>query len=145
VVKHRAITAEELPLLLGEGFDTKGNFAGMFTSMTTSIVNDNLTGGADFRKLRDNPLEQAAWLKKFGEFSFSRKPSQEVVKECIFRFDDMRVRRPDLFQPQVETLRMAGGPAKVLLEFCEKFHAIHCWQPGRLDVDGEEGGGEVEE
>merc|ERR1712039_716335 len=142
---QKAITAEELPLLLFDGFDTKGNFGAMFHSMGTSIINDNLSGGADFRKLKDNPVEQAAWLEAFGDFSFSKTPSPEVVQECRARFYDMRVARPDLFQPQVEALRAAGGPAKVLLEFCERFHVIHCSQAAMPTEGDEEFGGAVEE
>jgi len=139
VVKQRAINQEEFPLLLGEDCCTKGDFAGMFKSMTTSIINDNMTGGEDFKKLKDNPEEQAVWLKKFGEFSFSRTPSEEVIKECMRRFDDMRIRRPGLFQPQVDALRAAGGPAKVLLEFCERFHEM--WRtPAEDGLVGEEEG-----
>jgi len=149
VVKQRAINEEELLLLLGEGCCTKDDFACMFKSMATSIINNNMTGGEDFKKLTDNPEVQAAWLKKFGEFPSSRTPSDAIIKECMRRFDDMRIRRPGLFQPQVDALRAAGGPAKVLLEFCERFYEM--WRTPAEDglVGEEEGeaqdGGVVEE
>ena len=85
----------------------------------------------DFKKLEGNPAEQAAWLKRFHEFSFTCEPCDELIEECSSRFHDMRTKRPGLFQPQLEALRAKAGAGKSMLEFCEKFFELKVL--GRID------------
>merc|ERR1711998_541978 len=127
VERSFSISQEDLSALLAFCFEnSKSHFENMFTSMATSIINNDTNGWENFQHLRENPAAQMAWLKEFREFAFSNQPCVELVSECALRFNDMRERRPELFQPQIERLRTQGGAGKALLEFCETFHTIHC-------------------